>query len=125
MLVEHCLAGVAAIEGVQRGGPELQPQRDEARDADDPGEQRDPAVPVAGPAEPAQQADFLAGSLAGTRGARRACVRHGDLPRAEEWLVLPILAVAGAKRVLRGEAPARVATPRAYSPGSTRPPSSA
>ena len=61
--------GVAAVEGVQRGGAELQPQRDEAGDADDPGEQRDPAVPVAGPAEPAKQA----GSLAGSRPACGAC----------------------------------------------------
>src|SRR5580693_1701143 len=123
MLVEHRLAGVAAIEGVQRGGAELQPQRDEAGDADDPGEQRHPAVPVAGPAEPAKQADSLTGSLPGMRGARRAGVRHGDLPRAEERLLLPILAVTAAKVVLRGEAPARAATPRAYSAGSTRPPS--
>src|ERR1700733_3633202 len=121
MLVEHGLAGVAAIEGVQRGGPELQPQRDKAGDADDPGEQRDPAVPVAGPAEAAEQAGPLAGSLPGMRGARRAGVRHGDLPRAEDRLLLPILAIAGAKRVLRGEAPERPATPRAYSPGSAAP----
>src|SRR3984885_11655681 len=98
MLVEHGLTGVAAVEGFERGGAELQPQRDEACDADDPGEQRDPAVPVAGPAEPAQQAGSLTGSLTGSlpgmRGARRAGVRHGDLPRAEKWLLLPILAVA-------------------------------
>src|SRR6185437_7141974 len=121
MLAEHGLARVAAIEGVQRGGAELQPQRDEAGDADDPGEQRDPAVPVAGPAKPAQQAV----SLAGMRGARQAGVRHGDLPRAEGRLSLPILAIAGAKVVVPGEAPKRAGTPRTYSPRSTRPASAA
>src|SRR5260370_42395197 len=44
MLVEHGLARIAAVEGVQRGGAELQPQYDEAGDADDPGEQGDPAA---------------------------------------------------------------------------------
>src|ERR1700729_4366872 len=122
MLVEHGLAGVAAIEGVERGGAELQPQRDEAGDADDPGEQRDPAVPVAGPAEPAEQPGSLAGARPGLRGARRAGMRHGDLPRAEERLVLPILAIAGANGVVRGVAPGRAATQRTYSAGSTRRP---
>src|SRR6266699_6950657 len=125
MLVEHGLAGVVAIEGVQRGGAELQPQHDEAGDADDPGEQGDPAAPVARPAEAAQQADPLMGSLPGIRRARRAGVRHGDLPRAEERLLLSILAVAGAKSVVPGEAPERAGTQRAYSAGSTRPPSAA
>src|ERR1700730_62479 len=123
MLVEHGLAGVAAVEGVQRGGAELQPQRDEAGDADDPGQQGDPAVPVAGQAEPAQQAGALIGSRPGIRGARRAGVRHGDLPRAEERLLLSIFAIAGAKSVVPGEALERAGTQRAYSPGSTRPPS--
>src|SRR3984957_14918273 len=119
MLVEHGLAGVAAVEGVQRGGAELQPQHDEAGDADDPGEQRDPAVPVAGPAEPAKQAGSLAGSRPGVRGVRRAGVRHGDLPRADKGLLLPILAFAGARSVLPGEALGRAGTPRTYSAGST------
>src|SRR6266568_4806366 len=114
MLVEHGLAGVVAIEGVQRGGAELQPQHDE------PGEQGDPAAPVARPAEAAQQADPLMGSLPGIRRARRAGVRHGDLPRTEQRLLLSILAVAGAKVVVPGEAPERAGTQRAYSAGSTR-----
>src|SRR6266702_221900 len=103
MLVEHGLAGVVAIEGVQRGGAELQPQHDEA-----------------GAAEAAQQADPLMGSLPGIRRARRAGVRHGDLPRTEQRLLLSILAVAGAKVVVPGEAPERAGTQRAYSAGSTR-----
>src|SRR5579863_1903368 len=121
MLVEHGLAGVAAIEGVERGGAELLPQRDEAGDADDPGEQRDPAVPVAGPAESAKQAGSLTGGLPGMRGAGRAGVRHDDLPRAEGRVSLPILAAAGAKSVPPGEVSGRARTRRAYSPGSTRP----
>src|ERR1035438_1754045 len=98
MLVEHRLAGVAAVEGVQRGGAELQPQRDEAGDANDPAEQRDPAVPVAGPAEPAQQAGSLIGSLPGIQGTRRASVRHSDLPRAEERLLPSTPGIAAANR---------------------------
>src|SRR5579864_3316171 len=121
MLVEHGLTGVAAVEGVQRAGAELLPQRDEAGDADDPGEQRDPAVPVAGPAEPAKQAGALTGCLPGMRGAGRAGVRHDDLPRAEERLSLPILATAGAKGVPLREVSGRARTQRAYSPGSTEP----
>src|SRR5579863_8414439 len=125
MLVEHGLAGVAAVEGVQRGGAEQLPQGDEAGDADHPGEQRDPAVPVAGPAEPAEQAGSLTGGLPGVRGAGRAGVRHDDLPRAEERLSLPILAAAGAKNVPLGEVSGRARTQWAYSPGSTRPSSAA
>src|SRR5580704_9173973 len=116
MLVEHGLAGVVAVEGVQRGGAELQPQHDEAGDADDPGEQGDPAVPVAGPAEPAEQADSLINSAPGVRGARRAGVRHCDLPRAEERLLLPILAITCAKNVVPREA----LGPAEYSTGVLR-----
>src|ERR1700729_2747203 len=121
MLVEHGLAGVAAIEGVQRGGAELQPQPDEARDADDPGEQRDPAVPVAGPAEPAQQAGSLTGSLPRMRGARRTGVRHGDLPRPRGGYCSRFSRSQATTASCPGRHLGGPATQRAYSTGSTRP----
>src|SRR6266581_3868050 len=110
MLVEHGLAGVVAVEGVQRGGAELEPQRDKAGDADDPGEQGDPAVPVAGPAEAAKQAGARPGCLPGIQGTRRTGKRHGDLPRAEERLMLSILPAAAAEIVVSREAPERTGT---------------
>ena len=56
MLVEEGLAGVVAGEVVLGGRAELDPQRDQAGHADDPGDQGDPAVPVAGAPHGAENA---------------------------------------------------------------------
>ena len=51
VLVEQGLPGVAAGEVVLGGCPEPGPERDQAGDSDDPGDDGEPAVPEAGASE--------------------------------------------------------------------------
>src|SRR5262249_39202035 len=69
-----------------RGGAEAGPQGDQAGHAGQPDEQRDPAVPVARPAEQADRPRGYTGG-AGARRAGACCVRHGFSCEPKELVI--------------------------------------
>jgi hypothetical protein len=119
VLVQQRLPRVAAAGVVLRRGAEVDPQGDQAGHAGQPGEQRDPAVPVARAAE---QANRPRADIRGV-GARRAALVAYDMRfscEPEELLLsLSMLARSGARIVVRREALGRAGTRREYSARST------